>query len=157
MGGVNSGVALRRANAIRPNRPSQNEYRKRAVQVRNGECGAECGVVEQQSNEGTKFCRLGCLVSWLFKNFRTKCAGSNLISVIAKHRALSPRVFPNSNGIELFSPALTRQRLRWVNVPNHSSTLKGLDHTVTDLLKPRWGFDFILTFTRRSSFLATPG
>ena len=27
------------SNANCPNRPSQNEYRKRAVQVRNGECG----------------------------------------------------------------------------------------------------------------------
>ena len=67
------------------------------------------------------------------------------------------RIFSNSNGIESFSPALTRQRLRWVNVPNHSSTLKELNHAVTDLIKPRWGFDYILSVTRRSSFLATPG
>jgi len=34
------------------------------------QCGiriADCGVVEQQSNEATKLCRLGCLVPWLFK------------------------------------------------------------------------------------------
>jgi hypothetical protein len=50
----------------------------------------KCGVVEQQSNEGTKFCRLGCMVPLLFKNFRKKCGGSNLISVIAQHRAPRP-------------------------------------------------------------------
>jgi hypothetical protein len=43
-------------------------------------------------------------------------------------RAPSARVFGNSNGIESFSPALTRQRLRWVHVQNHSSTLKELNH-----------------------------
>jgi hypothetical protein len=33
-------------------------------------CGmgsAEREVIDQPSNEGTKFCRLGCLVPWLFK------------------------------------------------------------------------------------------
>jgi hypothetical protein len=33
-------VALRHANANCPHRPSQNEYRKRAVQVRNSEMGS---------------------------------------------------------------------------------------------------------------------
>ena len=47
--------------------------------------------------------------------------------------------------------------LRWVNVPNNSSTLKELNHFAIRLIKPRWGFDFYMVITRRSSFLATPG
>ena len=33
------------SNSICPNRPSQNEYRKRAVQVRNGECGVRPNLI----------------------------------------------------------------------------------------------------------------
>jgi hypothetical protein len=53
-------------------------------------CGmesAECGVVEQQSNEGTKFCRLGCFVPWLFKKLQAEMSRLTSVSVIAQHRA----------------------------------------------------------------------
>jgi hypothetical protein len=57
--------------------------------------GAECGMVEQQSNEGTKFYRLGCLVPWLFKKLQDGMRRSTSVSVIAKHRAPShmPRCY----------------------------------------------------------------
>jgi hypothetical protein len=74
----------RHSNANCPKRPSQNEFRKRAVQVRNSDCGA----VEQQSNEATKLCRLGCLVPWLFKRVPVR---RHQISVIAPPRACGPR------------------------------------------------------------------
>jgi hypothetical protein len=42
-----------------------------------GMASAECGVVEQQSNERTKFCRLGCLVPWLFKKLQDEMSRFN--------------------------------------------------------------------------------
>jgi hypothetical protein len=42
------------------------------ISVKCGMGSAECGLVEQQSNEGTKFCRLCCLVSWLLKKLQAE-------------------------------------------------------------------------------------
>jgi hypothetical protein len=49
-----------------------------------GMASADCGVVEQQSNEATKLYRLGCLVPWLFKRVPVR---RHQISVIAQPRA----------------------------------------------------------------------
>jgi REP element-mobilizing transposase RayT len=75
------------------------KIRDAELPMRKGKCW-ECGVFRQVRSV------CGCAPS-----ARTKYA----------------RVIDNSNGIESFSPALTRQRLRWVRVQNQSSTLKELN------------------------------
>jgi hypothetical protein len=59
-------------------------------------------------------------------------------------------------GLPSFSPALTRQRLRWVWSRKfiNSERVESLRRA---WIKPFQGFDFRLTISRRSSFLATPG
>ena len=47
--------------------------------------------------------------------------------------------------------------LHWVNVPNHFINSEGVESFRHPFMKPRWGFDFFMVTTRRSSFLATPG
>jgi hypothetical protein len=67
------------------------------------------------------------------------------------------RAFQNPNGIPSSSPALTRQRLRWVNAPPNSSTLKGLNQTVVSIDPTLSELLIRRSISQGSSFLATLG